>query len=565
MEQKELFPVSWQETWAGEPLGEPLGAVYTKPEVVQAMLDMIGYTSEKSLLDYRVLEPGCGAGAFVHEIVTRLIQHVEEEVSVSEEARGMENPIRDGVWDDPRWVDVLRAVDLNPEAVRQTRETIYSLLAGVGCPTDRADQLVEAWVRQEDFLLGEMREETFHFVVGNPPYVKSADLPSKARSEYIRKYKTMTEGTDLYIPFFEAGLRALSAAGTLAFISANRFVKNNYGDPLRYLIANDYRVRVFWNLEHTQPFVEDVSAYPAVFILDRREGPTLAGETSDLESKTLERAVHEALGEIPERETFEIFNEWYRSGEPWLTTDPEELKFLRALDKLPVLEESGRETKVGIGVATGADDIYIISKKDSHKFEKDRLLPLALAGDIFNDEIKWGENYLLNPFARSGELVDLEQYPLMKAYLETHEKKLKKRYVARKAAAAAWFRTIDRVDVSLKKKEKLLIPDIKERASIGYDSGELYPHHNCYYIVSSEWDLRALKALLRSSRVHKQVLAHSVSLRGGTPRFQAQTLRKIKIPSAVDFSSEDTRRLREVAGKTQGEVDRVVEDIWKLD
>ena len=40
------------------------------------------------------------------------------------------------------------------------------------------------------------------------------------------------------------------------------------------------------------------------------------------------------------------------------------------------------------------------------------------------------------------------------------------------------------------KEKKLLIPDIKGEANIVYDSGRFYPHHNLYYITSTEWDLR---------------------------------------------------------------------------
>ena len=80
-------------------------------------------------------------------------------------------------------------------------------------------------------------------------------------------------------------------------------------------------------------------------------------------------------------------------------------------------------------------------------------------------------------------------------------------------------------------KPKLLIPDIKGNGSaIAYDPGTLYPHHNLYYITSESWNLRALQSLLRSGIAHLFVEAYSVKIGGGYLRFQAQNLRRIRLP-----------------------------------
>ena len=50
------------------------GDVFTSPRVVRFMLDLIGYTSDKDLSAYKVLEPSFGHGDFLIEIQNRLIQ-----------------------------------------------------------------------------------------------------------------------------------------------------------------------------------------------------------------------------------------------------------------------------------------------------------------------------------------------------------------------------------------------------------------------------------------------------------------------------------------------------------
>jgi hypothetical protein len=196
----------------------------------------------------------------------------------------------------------------------------------------------------------------------------------------------------------------------------------------------------------------------------------------------------------------------------------------------PTLEESAADTKVGIGVATGADKVFVLNERPE-EIEESRLIPLALASDITNDGVSWSGHYLLNPFDAedNGTLADLGEHPGMARYLRCHEDRLRKRHVAR-SRPNTWYRTIDRVWPRLQSQAKLLLPDIQTRPVIALDEGKFYPHHNLYWITSKVWNLRALKALLRSTIVHQQIRAYSVQMRGGALRYQAQTLRRIRVP-----------------------------------
>ena len=63
------------------------------------------------------------------------------------------------------------------------------------------------------------------------------------------------------------------------------------------------------------------------------------------------------------------------------------------------------------------------------------------------------------------------------------------------------------------------------------DPGQYYPHHNFYYIIgASIEDLAVLRALLSSAFIRRQVAEKGVLMNGGTLRWQAQTLRKLKLP-----------------------------------
>jgi hypothetical protein len=203
------------------------------------------------------------------------------------------------------------------------------------------------------------------------------------------------------------------------------------------------------------------------------------------------------------------------------------LELLRRIeDRLPDLEGAG--CRVGIGVATGCDAV-LIGDYAALPVEEDRKLPLLMAPDLRGGVISWRGRGVINPFGPCGGLVDLERYPRLAAYIREHEATLTARHCARKNPRS-WYRTVDRIWPELVRTPKLLIPDIQGEATIVLDEGHYYPHHNLYFVTSGSWDLRALQAVLRSSVALWFVASYCVRMAGGFLRFQAQYLRRIRIP-----------------------------------
>ena len=527
-----LFRTDWRELWADLPVPET-GSVYTRREIVALILDLSGYQEEMELLNLRLLEPSCGDGAFLDEVVLRLVRSARRTPS------GID-------WMDPRWESALVAVDLSPAAVGAARDVSFQALAREGCPRGRARQLAEAWIFQTDFLLHDWARNRFDFVVGNPPYVRLEDMPERVLREYRGLYRTATDRADLYIPFFERGLSLLSADGTLGFICANRFAKNQYGGALRELIVKHHHVRHYVNLEHTQPFLTNVSAYPAIIVIDGRRGaPTHAATIDRIDEDTL-RALRDGSSAAASSSQF---REWYPDGGPWISTcrkTQEDLSRLK--QRLPLLEASAPGTRVGIGVATGADDLFVLPAR-SPDIESSRQIPLLMATDIQPAGLAWSGHWLLNPFdaADDGSLVRLDEHPGLARHLMQHRDRLAARHCARNRAGS-WYRTIDRIWPSLTAKEKLVIPDIQPGGIVGLDAGRYYPHHNVYWVTSSTWDLRVLQAILRSDLVTRQIRAHSVAMRGGSLRYQAQSLRKLHVPAWASLKPRLRARLAKLAG-----------------
>jgi len=249
-------------------------------------------------------------------------------------------------------------------------------------------------------------------------------------------------------------------------------------------------------------------------------------------------------------------------AEPWVLESSDQLSLVRRLESsFPAIEDAG--CKVGIGVATGADRAFI-GPYSTLDVEESRKIPLVTTRDIDGGTVKWRGLGVINPFGDNGRLVCLEDFPRLSRYLEVRRDQIEKRHVAQKAPAN-WYRTIDRIYPAIAAKPKLLIPDIKGNAHVVYEGGQLYPHHNLYFITSDTWDMHALQAVLLSGIARLFVTIYSTRMRGGYLRFQAQYLRRIRLPSWDDVSCSLRADLIDAAKKMDMEAcNRAVFSLYGL-
>lgn len=126
--------------------------------------------------------------------------------------------------------------------------------------------------------------------------------------------------------------------------------------------------------------------------------------------------------------------------------------------------------------------------------------------------------------------------------MASHEKELRARNVG-KRLPREWWRTIDRVNLDLLERPMLVMADMTAQADPVLLPAGYYPHHNLYFVVSAKWDLEVLGGLLLSKVVERQVAAYCVKMRGGTLRFQAQYLRRVRVPRPDSIAAGIRRQL----------------------
>ena len=510
--------------------GLDYGEVFTRRWVVDLILDLVGYTSDRDLASLVLVEPSCGTGAFLVPIVERLLESSKRHAH-----------------DPHSLAPALRAFDLLDANAERARKAVSDALEKCGVLRDVSEALARDWVTTGDFLLHDHDLAAADVVVGNPPYVRLESVSRPVMDAYRRLCSTMRGRSDLYVGFIERGLELLKPDGVLGYICADRWMRNQYGADLRALIGGSYAVDMVITMHDVDAFEDDVSAYPAVVVLRNKVQGRAAvvdanGSFGEADAAAVTTWVRRSRRRTVSTPTFEAsrLDRWFDGRDLWPTGSPAQLAVIADLEaRFPALEDSSTGTRVGIGVATGCDDVYITN--DDSIVEDDRLLPLLKAADTASGAAIWSGSYLVNPWNADG-LVDLKRFPRMKRYFDSNSERLRARHVASKRPAQ-WYRTIDRVDPGLLDRPKLVLPDLKAAAHPVLDDGTTYPHHNLYFVVSDAWDLEVLGGLLLSDVANLFVGTYCVKMRGGCYRFQAQYIRRIRVPDRTSISKRDARAL----------------------
>lgn len=453
------------------------------------MLDLVGYTADKDLSSVSIMEPSCGEGEFILSIIHRLKK------SASRFGFDLNTAYHRNIF----------ASDIDERKVSYCIERIKVAFPEIVNP--------ELSIMVEDYLLTD--HQWVDIVIGNPPYIRYEQIPKDKLDIYKRNFATFYYRADMYVLFFEHSLRQLKHGGRHCFICANRWMKNRYGRKLREMVARDYNIHTIINIESADVFDERVLAYPAI---------TLIENTND--RKALKFAEATDVDKIREQEFMSLP---YPNSDEWSNVFN-----ARGYDTtFRLIEEQG--FKIGIGVATGADSIFI-SRDIKGQVEEELLIPSLNARDLKGNTLQWEGRYLLNPYDKNGNLINLDVYPKAKRYFESHRERLASRYKASRNPAA-WYGTIDKISPSLLLQPKILLPDISGNNYIFVDKGKYYPLHNIYYITGGkEGELELLAALLMSDYVRTQLNNVTNKMNGGYARWQSQYLRKLYIPTITNIS-----------------------------
>lgn len=478
--------------YQGHPISG-LGDVYTPQPIVEFILDSIGYVPSNEIEKYPIVDLSCGTGSFVKSIVSRLKERLIKigyKPESNETAQQVISTVRNNVV----------ALDLNKMATLRTAQLVINALSDEIQNCDVKNPVGELRIYNTNSLHSGLKNQIgqFDFVVCNPPYIRNDDIDSEEDKFYRDYFDTAVGKYDMYQLFIEQGIELLKPEGKLGVISPDRFHYTDYGKPLRDLIINRTLIQMIVNLEE-DPFPV-VNAYPSISILQKKENTILNHQyDSDFSFCKVEMdeldLIHDSLSEQPASTKFCTQIAQNELSETQWSFSPPKIKNIK--DKisreLTIFKNSRADIKTGI--ATGADNIFILDQADKERIESDVVYPIVRGKNVKKGGIS-DFDYILNPYSREGGLIDLNKYPEAMDYLEYHKSDLESRYCV-KSAGKHWYETHDSIDTELELNRKIITPDISSSARFAVAEGCIT--HNTCYTITHPGELKVLAAFLSSS------------------------------------------------------------------
>ncbi|HUU29021.1 MAG TPA: TaqI-like C-terminal specificity domain-containing protein [archaeon] len=381
-----------------------------------------------------------------------------------------------------------------------------------------------------------MQSGGFDAVIGNPPYVRQESL-GELKTYFREHYQTYHGIADLYVYFIEKGVSLLRSSGWFGIIVANKWMRANYGQPLRQWMKQQGLAEItdFGDL----PVFRKATTYPCILSIQKTDSKIHfnATKVKDLKFTDLKEYVTQNCYQVQT-------NALDDSG--WSLADERTQALLNKLRSTGVPLGKYVKGEIYRGILTGLNAAFVIDKATRDKLiaedskSAELIKPFLVGKDIKRYQPPTTGRHLIliprgwtNQKTGSGENAwkwIKENYPSIASYLEPFADKARKRY----DKGEYWWelRTCDYYHIF--KKIKIMLPDISKRGNFFLDeSGRYYCANTTYLVANADYYLLGILNSLLITFFCKNILT---TYRGEYLRFFCQYLIKIPIRT-IDFTN----------------------------
>jgi len=201
----------------------------------------------------------------------------------------------------------------------------------------------------------------FDCVIGNPPYVRQ-ELLGTQKSYFLKKYKVYHGTADLYSYFFERGIELLNEKGLFGIIVANKWMRANYGEPLRVWLKKQ-NIRQLIDFGDLQVF-QGATTYPCIFICGKGK------VEKSFEAVNVKTLQFESLGKYVEENKISV-EQHSLDDKGWNASSDTEQKLLKKLNDAGVPLGKYLNDKVYYGIKTGFNEAFVIDATTKEKLIKE--------------------------------------------------------------------------------------------------------------------------------------------------------------------------------------------------
>lgn len=433
------------------------------------------------LLQLKILDPACGSGAFLNQALEYLIS---EHKSLQENLAVMGDITAYYEIETSILEHNLYGVDINEDAVEIAKLSLWLRTASKGRElTKLADKIVCA----NSLLEMPFEEGSFDVVIGNPPYVRQESI--KEQKEALSQIYKVANGTaDLYVYFYELGIKMLKPNGLKGFICSNKFFRAKYGENLREYILENMTIESIADFNGVKVF-EDATVDSAITIF----------------KKQIPAQSHQFMVVDTNLEEYSMMNQSDLSKTSFSFANSKELAIKQKIEKIgtPLKEW---DINIYRGVLTGFNEAFIIdgAKKDeliaNDKKSAEIIKPIIRGRDIKKYECNFQNLYLIATFPSAN--IDINNYLSIKQYLETFGKAIEQsgEKGSRKKTNNKWFETQDSTAYYKEfKKEKIFYNEIGNSIEFYSSKEEIYCNNKLYFItLNNNSSINYLTSILNS-------------------------------------------------------------------
>lgn len=330
----------------------------------------------------------------------------------------------------------------------------------------------------------------FDVVIGNPPYVRMETF--KEIKDYLRSnYSCHEERSDIYAYIMERAHKVLKSSGLFGMIISNKFLRANYGKPLREFIqknASVNRVVDFAGL----PVFKGATVRTIVLLTSREAqketlqySPPLSMDIYTLvesEKMPVEKAIegitYLVSGATLAKDTWNFAQQ-----------DADDLLNRLAETTTPLVKYC--DGLICMGIKSGLTEAFVINTETRAKIIKENpkaaevIKPFLNGRDIRRYALEPKDIYLLYTYRG----VNIGDYPAVENHLKPFKEQLKKR-----ATKQEWFELQQSQYAYLKYFEspKIVFPDIATAPRFVLDKDGHFGSNTMYFIPRHDLYLLSL-------------------------------------------------------------------------
>ena len=478
------------------------------------------------LMTTRVVDPACGSGAFLiaaFDYLSREYERVNEALAALDLANETKGKSFDDIVGQRSLFDLnktllnenLYGVDLSPESVEITKLSLWLKTAEPGkaltylddnikvgnsivddpAVTDRAFNWPTAFPKA-------FSEGGFDVVIGNPPYVRQ-ELLSPIKPYLQQNYESYEGMADLYVYFYEKGLKILKPNGILSYIVTNKWFKAGYGKALRQFFTKNTIFEQILDFGHA-PIFEDADTFPCIVSIKRPRIHTEEKTTEPLLNFLVqvctiprEKLDNINLLQYVDQEGFDL--PWSNfTADSWLLEPSTVENLMNKIKSVGIpLEDFTGGIKSSWGVLTGLNEVFLIDEDKRRELiavdpkSSEIIKPYLRGQDVKRWNSTWNNLWMI--FARRG--IDIDSYPAIKSYLEQYRDRLEPRpksiskdsWKGRKPGSFKWYELQDAIDYwQLFEQPKIVYQEIQFHPSFSYDESGFYTNNKAFILPGSD-------------------------------------------------------------------------------